>query len=108
MTQGIVEGLDGRVREVVASRIGEEIGAVIDEGIDGRVGGGIDGGIDEELSEGFEEMCVCGGGRCDGNGWAREGGQRLDASVPVKRRKVKRYVVMCVQGMGDQKEGIVS
>ena len=109
MTQGIVEGLDGRVREVVASRIGEEIGVVIDEGIDERVGGGIDGGINEELSEGFEEMCVWGGGE------TVMGGQEKGASDDTIRclctSETKKGEMVCCDVCGRdgvQKEGIVS
>ena len=95
ITQRIVEGLDGRVREVVNSRIGEEIGARIDEEIDGRVGG-IKGGIDEGLSEGVEEIC-------GGEGETVMGGQRKGGSDVTIRclcssetEKGKWHVVMCV------------
>ena len=48
MSQGIIEGRDGRVGEAVEGRIGVEIGSESDE----RVGVG----IDESLDEGLEEI----------------------------------------------------
>ena len=61
MSQGIIEGCDGRIGEAVEGRIGEavegRIGVEIGSESDERVGVG----IDESLDEGLEEM------------WGREG-----------------------------------